>query len=92
LIGVVSGVQAQSTNCKWVKGDGLEKGVRLDSLSILPESIRVKDAQDRTVPYSYDFSTGIFKLEIGQVSASDSLQVCYDAIPIILMPFFLTDR
>jgi hypothetical protein len=81
LIGIVSGVQAQSTNCKWVKGDGLEKGVRLDSLSILPESIIVKDAQDRAVPYNYDFSSGIFQIEKGSLNSTDSVNVCYDAIP-----------
>ena len=81
LIGIVSGVQAQSTNCKWVKGDGLEKGVRLDSLSILPESIIVKDAKDKIVPFLYDFSSGIFKVEAGRISPSDSVHVCFDAIP-----------
>ncbi|KEO74888.1 hypothetical protein [Anditalea andensis] len=74
---VVTRLHAQSENCKWVKTDGLEKGVYLDSLSIVPESILVKDAEGNHLTFSYGLTSGIFVMDDVVIGLLDSVYICY---------------
>jgi hypothetical protein len=81
LLTVTFGVKAQELPCKWLKGEGLLRGLELDSLTVLPESIVATDPSGRQLKHSFNLSQGKFMLDSADFASQDSIQVCYQVLP-----------
>ncbi|MBT0811179.1 hypothetical protein KIH41_07795 [Litoribacter ruber] len=79
LLLVVFSATAQDNSCRWLGKDDLLIGVRLDSLTVVPESIAFQHADSAQFAHSYNLTTGILKVE--SLRGLDSLQVCYQTLP-----------
>jgi hypothetical protein len=76
-------VQAQE-KCLWLPVSALEAGVELDSLSVLPESIRVLDRSGTSHSFNLIFSTRHLTVNFDPAARPDSAQVCYRTIAVRL--------
>jgi hypothetical protein len=69
---------SKAQTCRWIRIQS--EGFILDSLTILPESIRVQN--DSTVRISYDLNTG--KAHFAGKYELDSVLICYQTLPLNL--------
>ncbi|UJP67046.1 hypothetical protein IPZ59_09840 [Mongoliitalea daihaiensis] len=72
---------AQEITCKWIPKEVFQEGFLLDSLSVVEETIIVRDVEGTRYPFSYELQTGYIQLLIG-LSAPDSLEFCYRTFPL----------
>lgn len=72
---------AQQEKCRWISVGDAKDAFLLDSLSVLEESIRVTDKDQKTYEFKYDLSTKALKISLSQDVAADSLLVCYRTFP-----------
>jgi len=72
---------AQSETCKWILADVFQDPFLLDSLSVLEESIKVTDKDQKSYPFSYQLSTGTLNIQFDNSSFPDSVLVCYRTFP-----------
>ena len=71
--------QQQINNCRWIQPS--ERGVPLDSLSVLPSSIQLSGAESLPT-VNYDLNSGL--LMFGEGNWPDSVLVCYKVLPYAL--------
>uniref|UniRef100_UPI0040486376 hypothetical protein n=1 Tax=Roseivirga sp. TaxID=1964215 RepID=UPI0040486376 len=75
LLFLTSLVKAQGNDrCKWIKTDG--KPVVLDSLTAIPESIRIENQSD--IPFEFMLNTNQIKVTSSSI---DSVLVCFRTFP-----------
>lgn len=67
----------QNKKCLWVKNFNIP--VEIDSLTIIPSSIRVKSVSDTSVTVHYDTESGM--ITVKTIHHYDSLEVCYQSLP-----------
>jgi hypothetical protein len=77
-------VSAQNSVCKWIQIHQISEPFLLDSLSVLEESIKVKDVLENVYPFQYDLNTGNLKILLPPDIQQDSLQICYQTFPFAL--------
>ena len=80
-LGFCTNVFAQKSVCKWIPAEQATKPFLLDSLSVLEESITVKDNTEKLYPFTYDLNTGNLKIQFQPEDKADSLLVCYRTFP-----------
>jgi hypothetical protein len=83
FFGWIGSTQAQE-KCRWIPVSALEEGIELDSLSVLPESVRVTDNTGKTHPFNFTFSSRVLQLALDHLQQQDSLQVCYRTMSVRL--------
>ncbi len=71
----------QSENCRWIPVEVAKSDFLLDSLSVLEESIVVKDNFDRPYAFSYHLNSGSIRITLEGESLPDSIQLCYRTFP-----------
>lgn len=71
----------QSESCKWVTLEKTKNEFLLDSLSVLVESIQVRDRSDSTYTFSYQLNSGKIKINLERETLPDSLLICYNTFP-----------
>jgi hypothetical protein len=76
VVGVAKG-QDNGQKCRWVSA--FSSPIHLDSLSVLPSSIKIVDYQGDTPKFSYDINTGLLKWN--SHIEEDSVLVCYQTLP-----------
>jgi hypothetical protein len=70
----------QQTACRWFSVENASNPFYLDSLTVLEESIVVKDNKNNIISFKYFINTGFLGLEVDS-SVSDSVEVCYSTLP-----------
>lgn len=71
---------AQQSRCRWFPVEVASQPFYLDSLTVLEESIVVKDNKNNPIPLKYFINSGFLALEL-DLSVSDSVEVCYRTLP-----------
>lgn len=69
--------QQSNEHCKWIKH--FDSPVYLDSLSVIPESIKVHDPADSTLIMEFDSNTN--SLHLNAAVGKDSVLICYQTFP-----------
>ncbi|MFC0655120.1 hypothetical protein [Mongoliitalea lutea] len=72
---------AQEPTCKWVPREVFREAFLLDSLSVLEESIQIRDQSGKSFEFNYDLQTGRIQVKL-ESSMPDSLNFCYRTFPI----------
>ncbi|MDF2159205.1 hypothetical protein [Algoriphagus sp. CAU 1675] len=72
----LTSLQAQE-KCRWVRADFFKENRELDSLSVIEESIRVKDQAGKTYSYEFNLNGNTLRILDQGEKMPDSLQVCY---------------
>lgn len=78
FISVIALGQLSADRCRWVPA---KESFMLDSMSVLPSSIKVSYPSDTTLRVSYDLNTGMAAIDNAEVKA-DSILVCYQIFPL----------
>ena len=77
-----NGQQQQST-CKWVTSEIASEGAVLDSLTVIEETIIVRDHQDQSYPFKFDINSNSIDVEVDR-DLVDSVRICYRTFPFSL--------
>src|SRR5690554_2295747 len=72
--------QGQQVNCQWMSVDLASEGFILDSLSVVEQSISVKDNHDRPLPFKFSLTTNRIRIEADSTD-SDAVEICYTTLP-----------
>ena len=72
--------QGQQVNCQWISVDLASEGFILDSLSVVEQSISVKDNHDRPLPFKFSLTTNRISIEADSPD-SDAVEICYTTLP-----------
>ncbi|GMQ33461.1 hypothetical protein [Algoriphagus taiwanensis] len=90
LIGflLLAGYSQAQEKCRWYSSSELQKSVRLDPLPVLENTIRVLDASGKSYPFTFRPESQSLLLEGEETARPDSLQVCYQTLPIPLEQTF----
>src|SRR5690606_19421481 len=72
--------QGQQVNCKWISVDLASEGFILDSLSVVEQSIWVKDNHDRPLPFKFSLTTNRISIEADSTD-SDAVEIGYTTLP-----------
>ncbi|MCL6259712.1 hypothetical protein M3O96_11460 [Aquiflexum sp. TKW24L] len=83
-LGFYTSVFAQNSTCKWIPKSQATKPFILDSLSVIEESISVKDRSEKPYAFSYDLNTGNLTIQGNIEDHVDSLLVCCRTFPYAL--------
>lgn len=83
-LGFCTSVFSQNSVCKWVPSEKFSKSFLLDSLSVLTESIKIKDRSDKDYLFAYDLNTGNIQIQLDREIQVDSLLICYNTFPYAL--------
>lgn len=79
---------AQDQKCLWKTANTHNVVVLADTLSLIPASIKVKDALGNIRPHKYNFNSGnIILLDTIELE-NDSLFICYKTLPFSLKHVF----
>ncbi len=76
ILGVLTPVQAQE-KCRWVAGDFFITPKVADSLSLIEESILIRDKSGEDYGFIFDLSSNTLQIIFGERSIPDSIQVCF---------------
>jgi hypothetical protein len=81
--------QIGSTRCRWIQVS--DKGSILDTVSVLPSSVKVSSPSDSSIQATYDINSN--RIFIDGQPAGDSVLICYSVFPYNLSKkIFLRDR
>ncbi len=83
FLGLVFFVEAQE-KCRWFSATQYEVPGELDSLSVLPETIRITDTLGKTYSFKYDLSQRTLQVQFDLQQKPDSIQVCYRTLSVRL--------
>lgn len=70
-------------DCKWVTAEIASEGFVLDSLTVLEESIKIRDRQHQDYSFKFDINSNSIHVEIDPV-LTDSVEICYSTLPFSL--------
>lgn len=74
--------QVETNRCKWVSQAELNKFVQLDTLTVLPGEAKLVGVDESTYEIEYNVTEG--KILIRYKEPIDSVQVCYEVLPLSL--------
>src|SRR5690554_1309439 len=77
---VFSSKGLQESDCKWVGANLALAGFVLDSLTVIEESIVVRDRQAFDLPFEYDINSNRISIKIDP-DLLDSVEICYRTFP-----------
>jgi hypothetical protein len=78
FIAISAEAQVSNERCKWLKAS--DSPVLLDSLTLIPGSLRNVHSSDSLIIENYDPNSGILKFKIS--SGNDSILICYNVFPV----------
>lgn len=73
----------QQAACKWVAAEVASNGWVLDSLTVIEESIKVRDVQDQVFSFKFHLNTNRIYVEVNP-GLVDSVEICYEVLPFAL--------
>src|SRR5690606_15863545 len=73
----------QQAACKWVAAEVASNGWVLDSLTVIQESIKVRDVQDQAFSFKFHLNTNRIYVEVNP-ELVDSVEICYEVLPFAL--------
>nr|WP_297335498.1 hypothetical protein [Algoriphagus sp.] len=77
LLGAVNLNGLAQEKCRWVSAMSLSKGIELDSLSGIEESIRLSDPEGTSIAFLFDLNSNQIRLDSSASTNLDSLWLCY---------------
>lgn len=76
LLGFFTSVKAQE-KCRWVQSEVFVNPTVPDSLSLLVETIRISDKNEKSYEFKYELSTNKLQVIFDNATKPDSLLLCY---------------
>ena len=83
FLGLVFSLKAQE-KCGWFPVTQFQVPRELDSLSVLPETIRITDISGKTYSFQYDLNQRALQVLFDSEQKPDSIQVCYLTLSVSL--------